>query len=193
MSDYSQPSFLKFGHDSLDLVKRVLSEISQAQHLLDLGAGCGVIGIELANKLNSETLTLLELQSDYLPFLQVNLKEQLHVSCETRIEISSFGEWHTDQKFDLIVSNPPYYLSGHGRPSPDDRRQKARSFEVDGHAVFLNLIEKGLSTNGRAYIVIKAEDLILKEMQKHLPASLVMEHEQHQEVYFLKLSRLNKD
>ena len=71
--DYVQPDFYRFNEDSLKLVTRVESTLSKASHVLDVGAGCGIIGIELALRINIGELHLLEVQQDFLPFIETNL------------------------------------------------------------------------------------------------------------------------
>src|SRR5258708_4421753 len=117
MNDYSQPEFYKFNEDSIKLVRRVTEKVKAAEHILDLGAGSGIIGIELANYFHPESLTLVEVQKDYLPHLELNLKFQLKSKTDFFVELSSFGHWSPQKKYDLIVCNPPYFLPGHGEVS----------------------------------------------------------------------------
>lgn len=158
-----------------------------ATSMLDLGAGCGVIGIEMANLLRCEFLTLLELQDDFHPHLEINLKQQLKTSLESEIIKSSFGEWKPNRKYDLIVCNPPYYLPGRGQGNKDPRRELARSFVKDDWLTLMRLIESTLAPGGRGFLVIKNDPLILEEVKKN-KGPLVVSTSIEEGLIFLEIS-----
>jgi tRNA1Val (adenine37-N6)-methyltransferase len=192
MNDYRQPDFYRFNEDSLTLVSWLESRAPLSAHLLDLGAGSGVIGIELCNRLKCPNLTLLEAQDDFLPFLKANVEEQLKVSTNVKIIHQTFGGWKTDDQFDLIVCNPPYYLKGHGQPATDKRKNMARSFIEDDWTVLLKLVHKVMASRGKAYLVIKNDIKILSEAQKANSNLKLIMHDIGN-LLILELSRLNVD
>jgi tRNA1Val (adenine37-N6)-methyltransferase len=165
MSDYHQPDFYRFNQDSLKLVSFVANRVTRADSLLDLGAGCGIIGLELARKLKPQKLTLLEYQLVWHDYLQRNVGLFLSPETSSDIVLSSFGSWNSDEKFDLIVSNPPYYLPGHGEPSKDKRKHLCRTFELDSWDILLNRIHHNLSPTGQAFLVMKKDMHILKKIR----------------------------
>ena len=192
MIDYQQPNFYRFNQDSLLLVKWILKRGKKPQHILDLGAGCGVVGIELANALAPETLTLLELQQDYLPYLENNLLNMKQGEFAASILMTSFGEWKPKMAYDLVVANPPYYLPGHGEASQDLRKGMARSFLVDDWSVLLLKIREALTADGTAYLVIKNDKTILEHVRKSISGLKLQEH-QMDGVVILELARLHED
>src|SRR4051812_43029170 len=119
MNDYSQPDFYRFNEDSLKLVNWILEKKLNAKAILDLGAGCGIIGIELANRMHADSLTMVELQADYKAHLEKNIDLILDKKIIPHISIQSFKKWTPNQLYDLIVCNPPYFLPGHGEVSKD--------------------------------------------------------------------------
>lgn len=185
-SDYSQPEFYRFNEDSLKLVRWIESHVKVAKDILDLGAGAGILGIELANFYSPETLTLLEMQEDFLIHLQDNLATQLKVKTNALVVMSSFGEWKPLRQYDLIVCNPPYFLPGHGHPSADKRKHISRTFVKDNWDILLDLIEKSLTPDGKAFMVLKKNDQVLKYLKNHKI------HNDHG-LMFIELSRLNKN
>lgn len=152
MNDYFQPDFYRFNEDSILLSKEVIRSHSKAQKLLDIGAGCGVIGLEIAQQIPVEKIILLEPQSEFIPYLQKNV--QLFIPNNNVKTVNSTISVFFDSDFDLIVCNPPYYLPGHGRPSKDLRRNIARNFVLDDWQILLNKIKDLLSPNGRAYVIV---------------------------------------
>lgn len=191
MTDYLQPDFYRFNSDSLELVKWILSQVESTSSILDIGAGCGVIGFELARKLQPEKLVLLEGQEDFKSYLTHNLSFlPLNTKCEIKIEL--FSQWKPKDEFDLIVCNPPYYLPGRGEVSSDSRRGMARSFIRDDWRMLLMAIERSLSPKGQAFLVIKNQVEIEREIHSKLgQRNLVSRFEQRGDLTFLKLVRLD--
>lgn len=192
MSDYSQPDFYRFNEDSISLINFVKARLTTSKRILDLGAGSGIIGVELANALKAKELTLLEYQEDFLPFLHHNIKEFLSPSTASKVIQGSFGTFHSHETFDLIVSNPPYYLRGEGEASKDPRRGLARSFQHEGWSELLNAINRSLSLNGKAFVVVKDHPKIRSEIQRNLNELDLLIHEKNK-ILILELSRLNKN
>lgn len=159
--DYLQPDFYRFNVDSLKLVKLICEHHPKASFLLDAGAGCGVIGIELAQKIPVEEVHFLEVQREFSSYLQKNI-ELFIPKTKYSISISSFLDFKSERRFDLIVCNPPYYLPGRGQPNTDPRRGICRSFQIDSWNVLLNLFTSYLSDEGSAWVVIKNDDHLLK-------------------------------
>ena len=177
MTDYLQPDFYRFNSDSLQLINFLRSKALTASSILDIGAGCGILGIELARHFKPDHLVLLELQPEFSPFLQRNLELFLPNKGRVGTVFSALGEWENKQKFELIVCNPPYYLPHRGEPSQDARRSQCRTFERDGWPELIVCIEKALAPGGHCFIVLKDDPMILKEFEKQRSA---LTHSFHQ-------------
>lgn len=165
--DYVQPDFYRFNEDSLKLVTRVESTLSKASHVLDVGAGCGIIGIELALRINIGELHLLEVQQDFLPFIETNLNSFVPQQ-KCVVTISSFSQFHAPHKFELILCNPPYYLPGRGQSNKNLKRGICRSFQIDSWTDLLTLFEESLAPSGKAWVVIKNDKTILELIEYEL-------------------------
>ena len=155
MNDYYQPDFYHFSEDSILLANFVISEIEnhKIQNILDIGAGCGVIGMELANNLNQKVeLVCLEPQEVFHESIRKN-KANLSDIVSVEIIQESIGNYDTKAHFDLVVSNPPYFQKGTGRVSPNMNRQICRTFEIDSLETFLQRIRELKSEQGIAFLV----------------------------------------
>jgi tRNA1(Val) A37 N6-methylase TrmN6 len=177
MNDYSQPDFYRFNQDSLILVKWIVDQDLKPRHLLDLGAGCGIIGIELARNLGPESVTLVELQSEYLSHLEVNVKHFLPSETAAKILIQSFSEIQPGNEFDLIVCNPPYYLPGKGQLPHNPNRSLARTFLQDDWRILLKLVQTQLSVPGKAFMVVKNQPELLQEIKNSQPGLKIIFHQ----------------
>lgn len=193
MNDYSQPDFYRFNEDSLLLIKHVQSKIQNPQSILDLGAGSGILGIELALNSRPMSLTLVELQEEFKNHLELNVAFFLNNAVATDISIASFSDFKSPKKFDLIVCNPPYYLPGHGQPSPNRSRHLARTFVKDSWNELFLCIHRNLAANGTAFLVIKNQPEIVEEMRKVLLKDLNAEFFELKDLLIVTLTRLNID
>lgn len=162
IEDYSQPDFYRFNQDSTALINWITKSQTSFSSILDLGAGSGILGIELARLMKIEKVCLVEAQAEYLDHLKKNAEMFLD-QADVDIQITTFGEFPS-QAFDLIVCNPPYYLPGKGELPADPRRAIARSFILDSWEILLRKIEECLS--GRCFIVLKKDDSLFLMIQK---------------------------
>ncbi len=96
--------------------------------ILDLGAGCGVIGLILAHRHPAVRVTGLELQ----PALAALAADNIHCNAlQDRVRIlegdaREIGRVLAPESFDLVVCNPPYRPQGSGRASRGDEAATAR-------------------------------------------------------------------
>jgi tRNA1Val (adenine37-N6)-methyltransferase len=193
-NDYQQPDFYRFNQDSVQLVKWISTSISQADSIIDLGAGCGVIGIELARILKPKKLTLLELQKEFEPYLTHNAQKFLPQDIEHEIVINSFSNFVTDDKYDLIVCNPPYYLPGHGEVPKNKNRATARSFITDSWSILMQTISELLAVKGSGYIVLKADQRLYQMVQNEAKvARLSLKMHEIDSLMVFELLRLDKN
>ncbi|MFC4218911.1 tRNA1(Val) (adenine(37)-N6)-methyltransferase [Flagellimonas marina] len=134
---------MKVGTDGVLLGAWVSLE-SQPNAVLDIGAGTGLIALQLAQRSNAELIDAIELD------------ESAYEQCVTNFEASPWADrlfcYHAgfdefvdemDEKYDLIVSNPPFYAEAvsSGDVSRDQARQNSSlPFEelVEGVSTLLN-------------------------------------------------------
>ena len=134
MNDYDQPDFYRFSEDSTLLARFITENQKQYQTLLDICAGCGVVGIEIGLKMSSMSkIDFVELQTDFIPYLDKNCSDFLKPN-QFKIYQESFLNFRTNQTYDLIVCNPPYFQMNNSRPNKDQRRDLCRrlvTFELE--------------------------------------------------------------
>ncbi len=192
--DYSQPDFYRFNEDSTALIKWVQDSGLTSQRILDLGAGSGILGIELARYLKPQTLTLVEVQDEFLPFLEINANRFLPSSVTPVIAMKRFSDYSSLEQFDLIVCNPPYYLPGKGEVSKNPNRAVARSFMIDSWSVLLKKISELLTREGRSFIVLKSDESLFKMITQEIKKlNLGVQKNELNTVMILELFRLDKN
>ena len=96
----------RYNSDSLLLSVFILADKLSQKTLLDVGAGCGIIGILLKSFNTNLKLSLLELQKENIMLIQENLKQN---NFKAEILHKDFKEFKNEKRFDCIVCNPPFY------------------------------------------------------------------------------------
>ena len=96
-------------YHALDIVKKNSIRVKK---IIDVGAGTGCMGISAAHNLkeNLEKLVLLEPSKEALKSLQVNI-ERFNIKGH-EVYGEPFENFVIEDKFDLILSNPPYIQLG---------------------------------------------------------------------------------
>ncbi len=159
---YAQPDDYHFSLDSIQFAELVAKNLQtrtdlKSMRILDLCAGCGVIGIELSWHLRDiRKIHFIEVQDIYTPYFQKNIaivnrpELQLHWHLLNYDELLK-KEW--ENKFDLIVSNPPYFQSGQGILSPSSFKSRCRFYLDSTFENFILAIVNSLAPGGQAYFL----------------------------------------
>lgn len=66
-----------------------------------------------------------------------------------------FREFAIDRKYSVIVSNPPYFVPGHGRLGKDIRGNKCRFFLEGSYIELFKFFKVALLPNGKAFILFR--------------------------------------
>lgn len=161
---YSQPEEYHFSHDSVFLARRAF-EILQEQgfagtQALDLCAGCGVIGLDFlfhsaqAQKNLIEAFDFLEVQNIYEAHFHRNVEAAKVSVTQAQFLLGNYADLK-DPRYDLILSNPPYFRVGQGKMSPSDFKNRCRFFIDSDFQSFLKAIKEGLKDHGQAFFLLR--------------------------------------
>ncbi len=104
---------------------------AEAPHrILDLGSGSGAIILALLKDRPNATGVAIDLSDDALAVLRANAE---HVGVANRVQIQQ-GDWANglDERFDLVVSNPPYIPSADIAGLPPEVSQFEPHLALDG-------------------------------------------------------------
>lgn len=95
----------------IDLFQKYFPEKTQNINILDLGCGTGCISLTLLNIYENSSATLVDISHDALDVASKNATN-LGVSGKCKFVVSDWFENIDDnQKYDVIVTNPPYISS----------------------------------------------------------------------------------
>jgi len=112
------------------LVELALERLPQGGRVLDLGTGCGAIALSIAHARPDVEVTAVDASTQALEVTQENAR-QLKL-CNVHCLRSEWFSALAGERFDLIVSNPPYIAEGDSHLQQGDLRFEPRSALASG-------------------------------------------------------------
>jgi tRNA1Val (adenine37-N6)-methyltransferase len=148
-------SAMKVGTDAV-LLGAWMPVPETCDNILDIGCGCGVISLMLAQKSNAK-ITGIDMDEKSVKEAQRNAesspwKERVHFIHEN---VQIFAQ-KTTEKFFLIVSNPPFFENS--LKSPEKSRNISKHNETLTLEELVAAVDILLSTNGRFGIILPVEN-----------------------------------
>lgn len=95
--------------------------------MLDVGAGCGVIGLLVARDNSDIKMHGIEKQKIFIDYIQKNVEIN---NLSYTLYHDDFLKFNSKQQFDHIVSNPPFYHDGASRSSNEIINNARYSFNL---------------------------------------------------------------
>lgn len=129
--------------------------------VVDLGSGCGTLGLLLLGRQREITVTGIEqsgtAHEKALENIRRNgLSDRMEsIRGDLRLAVREFSPG----SFDLAVSNPPYFAPGRGRPCPDPARRAAREGNGCSPEELYAVAARLLPTGGRFCLCGRTEAL----------------------------------
>lgn len=86
----------------------VLSDVMGAKQILEVGTGTGIISLMLAQRNPDANILAIDINSEAVNISQTNFLNS-PFSDRIKSQLQDFKQFETGEKFDLIISNPPYF------------------------------------------------------------------------------------
>lgn len=156
-------STMKVGTDAILLGRWV--EVSPTDVVLDIGTGCGLLPLMLSQK-GVAHVDAVDIDKASIEEATVNFEaSQWHE--HLKAYHSDIVDFQTDKKYDLIVSNPPFF----NRYSKCDSDRKSRARHNDAglsYATICSVVGRLLRPEGRFSLVlpVNVSDAFLEEAEK---------------------------
>ncbi|MFG1485869.1 methyltransferase [Halobacteriovorax sp. RZ-1] len=171
ITNYSQPEFYRFSRDSIELANLVVNYFIENSispgRVADLCCGSGVISLEIIQKLMDDpslkvsSIDFYELQEDYRKHLENNIGQVSEYFPNTDFNINICNILknleQSQDRFDLIVMNPPYFHHASGRSPKDERARICREYKDGQLKGLLNRGVELLSANGKFFFVCRED------------------------------------
>jgi tRNA1Val (adenine37-N6)-methyltransferase len=150
----------------------LLGALAQSDHpesILDIGTGTGVITLMLAQRFPDALIEGVEIDEAAAQTAQRNFthspfadKLTLHAA-----SFEVFFEAHPHKKFDLIVTNPPFYINS--LKSPGAARQMAKHTDKDFFERMVSAAAAHLTGNGTFWLILPpaTASLVKVQARKH--------------------------
>ncbi len=137
--------------DTAFIVKTVLRHFKQERSsVLELGSGNGIISIILSYYRPTWQITGIDIQ----PHLVKLAKENSRLAeVDTSFLCSDLKSFSAKEKFNLIISNPPYYAIADGKISPNRERAISRHEIMCTMHDVLMAVKRNLTPEGKAYLL----------------------------------------
>ncbi len=102
--------------------------LRDAQTIVDLGTGCGIIPIILAHRNPRLTVAGIEIQDPLADLAEQNVRlNGLEANIDIiRMDLKQATQKTVSGRVDMAVANPPYRKAGSGRINPDSEKAVAR-------------------------------------------------------------------
>jgi len=115
--------------------------------VLDVGCGCGILGLLIKRDFNEIKLSQIDIQEKNKSLALKNAKAN---GIESQTVYGDFLKYDFDEKYDFIISNPPFYHSG--------------SIKSENHSLFLSRHSKALEINSfvkKAYSLLNPKGSLI--------------------------------
>jgi tRNA1Val (adenine37-N6)-methyltransferase len=128
------------------------ADVKAVRRILDIGSGTGLVAIMLAQRCDAE-IVALEPYND--SFIQCRENVELcRWSDRIKVENTSLQQYEDKQKFDLIVTNPPYYSGS--MKNPDPGKAASRHNDSLSETDLLSNVSRLLQDSGRLQLILPA-------------------------------------
>lgn len=149
---YHDRCAMKVGTDGVLL--GAWAPVTHDGRVLDVGTGTGLIALQLAQRMPGADITAIEIDVAAAQQAEENVRrspwaDRIAVVC------GDFRDYRSDERFDLIVSNPPYFVDA--LKCPDGQRSTARHAGGLNYDLLFRQSARMLSGQGLVCVIIPAE------------------------------------
>ncbi len=157
--------------------------------VLDVGAGCGIVGLLVARDNEKVRLEAVEKQAAFREYNKINARVN---NIPLRLHEGDFLELESGKKYDYIISNPPFYPAGvqksedemlfHARyninlPLEAFFKKVSQLLKPQSHFIFCyDATQFGLICEELAKVKMRVVDVQFVHPKSERTASLVMVH-----------------
>ena len=131
-----------------------LAEAIEPQSVLDIGTGTGVIALMLAQRFITAKIDAVDIDEGAAETARKNFSKSPFVSrvLAYATGFETFFEQYANKKFDLIVSNPPFFLNS--LESPGIKKNLARHTDEGFYQRLIKAVAGHLTVTGTCQLIL---------------------------------------
>ena len=123
----------------------------QPYRIMDIGTGTGVIAMMLAQRFKQALVTAVEIDGPAALRAADNF-ERSPFTTQLKIRHGDITTYQSDDRYDLIVSNPPYFVND--LKNPEHRKGIARHAGEDFFDGLLRKVASILAVGGKFWVIL---------------------------------------
>lgn len=134
------------------------ADLNEASHILDIGAGTGLLSLMAAQRNPEAEIHAVELDDDAFRQATENVQESIFAE---RIQVfhQSIQSFRSDRKYDCIITNPPFFQSD--LLSPNQQKNKAHHATSLTFDELLVAIDRLLTEDGKFHILLPVDEAVV--------------------------------
>lgn len=105
-----------------------LCMVKKSNKILEVGTGTGIISLMMAQRNSLATILALEINLEAVNLAQENFQNSPFHD-RLKVQHNDFNDFKSEEKFDLIISNPPYFEGNSSEKDVIARQQTTLTFE----------------------------------------------------------------
>lgn len=144
-------------------------------HILDIGTGTGVIALMLAQRFSQAEVRAVEIDASAARSAALNFG---HSPFASRMQVTNadINVYDSDERFDLIVSNPPYFVND--LKNSEARKGIARHADDDFFNLLLRKVAVLLQPDGQFWVILpvkRAQELVVNAVLVGLHPQIIID------------------
>jgi len=166
--------------ESIKLIKHKNSKIN----ILDIGTGSGAIAISLAREFINANIKAIDISEEAIKIANINVNNK---KLNNQIQLKQTTIDNIDEKFDLIVSNPPYLSKKELENTSDEIKNYEPLIALDGGEDGLNFyrdfsrkINKIMNMN--SYLILEIGEMQFRDCKDIFSLSKLNFHKKIQDL-----------
>ncbi len=134
--------------------------------ILDIGSGSGILSLMMAQYFPNAEITAIEIDSNAFAYTKQNVQNSPWKNRITCVH-NDFRLWQTDNKFDLLISNPPYFEND--TLSPEKDKQIARQNTHLSYSELVFAAQKIMHSKSEFWCIVPylKKDLLISAFMKY--------------------------
>jgi tRNA1Val (adenine37-N6)-methyltransferase len=130
-----------------------VTDIDNPKNILDIGTGTGVIALMLAQRFTAAKVDAVEIDEIAAQTADRNFKgspfaDRLTIYSQ---DFETYFDQFPERKYDLIISNPPFYIDS--LKSPGAKKTLAKHTDIDFFEKLIKAISKYLTLDGCCWLI----------------------------------------